>query len=73
MQVFYGSIPLIAAILLTSWKDSKRVEDLKTSVNKRIDDLHMIMATGFKDVKEHLGRLEDRISELEKGSRLIRS
>lgn len=80
LQVFYGSIPLIGAILLTSWKDNKRfegvnkrIDDLRTSLNKRIDDLNAIIMNGFRDVSERLGRLEDRVTELEKGSRLVRS
>jgi hypothetical protein len=88
LQVFYGSIPLIGAILLSNWRDSKRVEDLKTSLSKRIDGLEISlnkriddfredigseMRTGFQDVKERLGKVEDRVTDLEKGLRVVRS
>jgi hypothetical protein len=34
LQVFYGPLPLMGAILLAQWKENKRVDDLKTALNK---------------------------------------
>ena len=80
LQVFYGTIPLIGAILLANWNNnlrlkelSNRMDDLKVALNKRIDDLNTATTNGFKDVKDQLGRLKDRITDLEKGSLLVRS
>lgn len=73
LQVFYGTLPLVAAILLANWNNNKRLDDLNkriddlgTSLNKRIDDLAMTVNTGFADVKT-------RLSDLEEGTHLIRS
>ncbi len=71
LQVFYGTVPLVAAILLTNWNNNKRMDDLKTSLNKRIDDLASTVNTGFSDVKTSINKLETRVSDLEKVSRLI--
>ena len=80
LQVFYGTIPLIGAILLANWNNnlrlkelSNRMDDLKVALNNRIDDLNTATTSGFKDVKDQIGRLENRIADLEKGSRLVRS
>jgi hypothetical protein len=67
LQVFYGTLPVVAAILLANWNNNKRLDDLKTSLNKRIDDLSGQMNTGFTDVKNALGKLDARVAELEKG------
>jgi len=72
LQVFYGTLPLVAAILLANWNNNKRLDDLKTSLNKRIDDLAAVVTSGFTDVKERLGKLEDRVSDLEKATRVVR-
>jgi len=83
LQVFYGTLPLVAAILLAIWSNNKRLDDLKTSIdnriddlktslNKRIDDLTTTVNTGFTDVKASIAKLETRVSDLEKGTRLIR-
>jgi hypothetical protein len=72
LQAFYGTLPLMGAILLAPRKENKRVDDLKTALNKRIDDLHTTVTEGFKDVKERLGKLEERVSDLEKGLRVVR-
>jgi hypothetical protein len=84
LQVFYGTLPLVATILLSMWNNNKRLDDLKTSLNKRIDDLTTTLNkrvddltstanTGFADVKASIAKLDTRITELEKGTRLIRS
>jgi hypothetical protein len=84
LQVFYVTLPLVGTILLAMWNNNKRIDDLKTSVNKRIDDLTITfnkrvddlttnVNTGFADVKVSIGKLDTRISELEKGTRLVRS
>jgi hypothetical protein len=72
LQVFYGTLPLVAAILLANWNNNKRLDDLKTSLNKRIDDLAAVVTSGFTDVKERLGKLEDRVSDLAKATRVVR-
>jgi len=86
LQVFYGTLPVVAAILLANWNNnkrlddlnkriddfSKRIDDLKTSLNTRIGDLATQMTTGFADVKGSLAKLDTRVSELEKGLRIVR-
>ncbi|MDQ2712470.1 MAG: hypothetical protein M3Y24_09630 [Acidobacteriota bacterium] len=62
LQVFYGTLPLIGAIPLATWNNSKRLDEL----SNRITDLRVFVDAQFKDVK-------DRIADLERGSRLIRS
>jgi tetrahydromethanopterin S-methyltransferase subunit G len=73
LQVFYGTLPVVGAILLANWNNNKRLDDLnkrlddlKTSLNKRLDDLAAQMNTGFSEVKTALGKLDTRVSELEK-------
>jgi len=84
LQVFYGTLPLVATILLSMWNQNKRLDDLKTSLNKRIEDLSATLNkriddlannvnTGFADVKASIGKLETRVTELEKSTRLIRN
>ncbi len=91
LQIFYGTIPLVGAILLANWNNNsrlkelsnrmddlkvslnKRIEDLQSSLNRRIDDLSTTTTNGFKDTKDQLGRLEGRVTDLEKASRFIRS
>ncbi len=84
LQVFYGTLPLVAAILLTNWNNNRRLEDLKVSLNKRIDDmalslnkrlvdLTMTVNAGFTDVKTSLSKLEARVADLEKGNYVVRS
>jgi archaellum component FlaC len=79
LQVFYGTAPFMAAILLGIWTNNKRLDDMnkrlddmKMSLNKRIDDFAIIMNTGFSDVKASITRLETRVSDLEKSNHLIR-
>jgi hypothetical protein len=86
LQVFYGTVPLVAAILLAIWSNNKRLDDvnkriddlnkrtgdLKGSIDKRIDDLAAVVNAGFTDVKTALNKLEARVADLEKGTRLIR-
>lgn len=80
LQVFYGTLPVVAAILLANWNNNKRlddlnkrIDDLKGSLHKRIDDLASQMTTGFTDVKTGLARLETRVSDLEKGTQRVRA
>lgn len=72
LQTFYGTLPVVGAILLANWNNNKRLDDLKTSLNKRLDDLSAQMTTGFGDVKASLGRLETRVSDLERGTHIVR-
>jgi predicted nucleic acid-binding Zn-ribbon protein len=93
LQVFYGTLPVVAAILLANWNNNKRlddlnkriedlnkriedlnkrIDDLKTSLNTRIGDLATQMTTGIADVKASLVKLDTRVSELEKGLRIVR-
>jgi hypothetical protein len=72
LQVFYGTLPVVGAILLANWNNNKRLDDLKTSLNKRMDDLASQMTTGFGDVKASLARLETRVSDLERGTHIVR-
>jgi len=52
---------------------NKRIDDLSVTLNKRIDDLTNNVNTGFADVKASIAKLDTRITELEKGTRLIRN
>jgi archaellum component FlaC len=86
LQVFYGTLPVVGAILLANWNNNKRLDDLNkrigdvnkriddfgTSLNKRMDDLALQMTTGFAEVKASIARLETRVSDLEKGTHLLR-
>jgi len=66
LQVFYGTLALVGAILLANWNNNKRIDDLKTSVNARIDDLKSTM-------ENRLTSIESRLSDLERGLHLIRT
>jgi conjugal transfer/entry exclusion protein len=48
-----------------------RIGDLDTSLNKRVSDLATQMTTGFADVKASLAKLDMRVSDLEKGLRIV--
>lgn len=72
LQVFYGTLPLMGTALLAIYQNNKRLDDMRNAFEKRIEDLTAEMRTGFKDVKAHLGRVEDRVTDLEKGLRLVR-
>jgi hypothetical protein len=64
LQVFYGTLPLIGAILLAAWTNNARLNDLRESLGKRMDDLR-------DSLGKRIDSLADRVSELEKGTRLI--
>jgi hypothetical protein len=72
LQVFYGTLPLIGTAVLAIWNNNKRLDDLKTALNKRIDDLAAEMRSNFTDVKTSLGKLDTRVSDLEKNLHLVR-
>lgn len=102
LQVFYGTLPLVGAILLAHWNNmrnlgdlgkriddlgvalnkriddlnaalSKRIDDLNTTFSKRSDDVVLSVTNGFRDVNGRLDRLDVRVSDLEKTTRLVRS
>ena len=80
LQVFYGMLPVFGAILLANWNNNKRlddfgrrVDDLKASLNGRIDDLKSSMDNQFREVNVRLDKLTDRVDNLEKATRLVRS
>ena len=91
LQVFYGTLPLMGAVILAIWNNnarltelskrmddinamlSKRMDDMNIALNKRIDDLTTVVTNGFKDVNEGLARVEGRVSDLEKGLRIVQS
>jgi polyhydroxyalkanoate synthesis regulator phasin len=57
LHVFYGTVPLVAAILIGIWSNNKRLDDLnkriddqKTSLEKRIDDLKGSLEKRFDDL-----------------------
>ena len=72
LQTFYGTLPLFGAILLAMWNNNTRLNELSKRMDDMKDSITGEMRSGFADVKERLGRLEDRVTDLEKGSRLIR-
>jgi hypothetical protein len=69
LQVFYGVLPVVGAILLANWNNNKRIEDIKTGIYARFDDLNKRL----DDFRSSLDRLSDRVTDLEKGIRLVRS
>lgn len=56
LQVFYGTLPLIGTAVLAIWNNNSRLNE----ISKRIDDVIVC-----------LGKVEDRLSDLEKGSRML--
>ena len=66
LQVFYGTLPLMGAILLANWNNNKRLDDLKTALTARIDDLKSTL-------ENMLTSIEARLSDLEKGLHVVRS
>jgi len=66
LQVFYGTLPLMGAILLANWNNNKRLDDLKTALTARIDDLKSTL-------ENRLTSIEARLSDLEKGLHVVRS
>jgi hypothetical protein len=51
---------------------SKQMNDMNTALNKRINDLVGRIDSGFQQVNERIGKLEDRVTDIEKGMRLVR-
>ena len=51
----------------------RRMDDFQSGLGNRMDDLRDEMRTGFSDIKLRLGKVEDRVSDLEQGIRLVRS
>jgi hypothetical protein len=66
LQVFYGTLLLVGAILLANWSNNKRLDDLKTALNARIDDLKSTL-------ENRLTSIESRLSDVERGLHLIRT
>lgn len=63
LQIFYGTIPLIAAILIGIWINNKRIDDLRADVTSQIKGLREDLVARI----EALGkRLDDKIDGLEK-------
>ena len=63
LQVFYGTLPLVGAILLGQWKEAKRLDDFRTSINKRLDDLSVSLNARMADMGIRLGKIEDRLAD----------
>jgi len=72
LQVFYGVLPVVAAILLAHWNNNKRLEEL----SKRIDDLNASLSARITDLKssteQRFNRIDDRLDKIESSSRLVR-
>jgi hypothetical protein len=66
LQVFYGTLLLVGAILLANWSNKKRLDDLKTALNARIGDLNSTL-------ENRLTSIESRLSDVERGLHLIRT
>jgi hypothetical protein len=62
LQVFYGSIPVIATILIALWSNNRRIDDLRDSFSKLLKS----EIDGLREfIRSEIRRLEDRIERLE--------
>ncbi len=71
LQVFYGTLPLMGAVILAIWNNnarlselSKRIDDIRITLDKRINDLKSGMDIQFKEIRE-------RLTALERDSRMV--
>jgi hypothetical protein len=67
LQVFYGTLPLIATALLAMWNNNARL----TELSKRMDDLGKRVDDLRGDLGKRIDDLAARVLDLEKGTRLI--
>ena len=76
LQVFYGSIPAILAIVLAVWNNNSRLTSLETSLNKRIDSLEISLNKRIDDLKtyvtEELRDIKQRLTNLESYNKVIK-
>ncbi|HEX4809313.1 MAG TPA: hypothetical protein VH325_10300 [Bryobacteraceae bacterium] len=83
LQVFYGSIAVMATILMAVFvavfTNNKRMDDLRDTISNRITDLKTSIESRFAMVDSHfaaienrLTSIESRLSEVEKSQRVIR-
>ena len=61
---FPVALPIIVAVLLGTWYQSGRINDLRDSLGKRIDDLRADMNTRFAAVEKRLDKLEEKVEGL---------
>ena len=67
LQVLYGTLPLIGAIMLAAWTNNARLSDM----SKRMDDLREAIGKRIDDLGHRIDDLSSRVSDLGKGTRLI--
>jgi hypothetical protein len=64
LSQFLGSLPTFVAVLLAWMHSNARITDLKTSVDRRIDDMRDMLRAEFRRVEEvmdaRLKHLEER-------------
>jgi len=63
LQVFYGTIPLIAIFLVAVWTNNKRLDDLRSDVNTRIEQIGTRFADLEKRLSEKIDAMDKRVSE----------
>jgi predicted transcriptional regulator len=63
LQVFYGTIPLIAIFLVAVWTNNKRLDDLRSDVNARIEQIGTRFADLEKRLSEKIDAMDKRVSE----------
>jgi hypothetical protein len=61
---FLVAPPIIVAVMLGAWYQSGRINDLRDSLGKRIDDLRSDMNTRFGAVEKRLDKLEEKVEGL---------
>jgi hypothetical protein len=69
---FQVALPIVIAMILSTWYQSARindvigrVNDMRDSLGKRIDDLRGDMNNRFTSVEKHLDKLEARVEGLQ--------
>jgi uncharacterized protein YlxW (UPF0749 family) len=75
LQVFYGTVPLVATAVWAIWSNnsrlnelSKRLDDLKNSLNQRIDGLaDQVHQQGVKldGLSEKVSSIDTRLARIE--------
>jgi hypothetical protein len=63
LQVFYGTIPLIAIFLVAIWTNNKRIDDLRTDLVARIEALDKRLGEKIDGLRTEMQALDKRISE----------
>jgi len=65
---FQVALPIIVTFVLATWYQSGRINDLRDSLGKRIEDLRSDMNNRFAAVEKRLDRLESKVESLQERS-----